>query len=298
MVSNSERMKDHLEVSELGACSCCDLNGEKSVLNSRAFREIREIFRRRWGIALSFSRAWEDGACGRKSGVCGLCDYVTKSEHLRASCQQSVHAGRRLVGDSTEGVGASYSCHAGLTKIIVPVKHGGKLAGYVETGPGGFLAVEPGSPQWKEICAFLGEHLDNLPHADSLLRSLPLETDDLLDQALQLARLAALSIEDWLVSSSRPAATVPAERSQADATTSMRERRESSTETEVAPDAGLGSELGRIRRTLEKCGGNRNQAALELGMSRATLFRRLRKYGITGNDRGTRSVAGTIPSEG
>ncbi|RLB78823.1 MAG: sigma-54-dependent Fis family transcriptional regulator, partial [Deltaproteobacteria bacterium] len=39
-------------------------------------------------------------------------------------------------------------------------------------------------------------------------------------------------------------------------------------------------EATRIQEALEKCGGNRIAAAKELGISRTTLWRKIKKYGL------------------
>src|SRR5262245_2292635 len=44
--------------------------------------------------------------------------------------------------------------------------------------------------------------------------------------------------------------------------------------------AGDAAEAGRIRRALEQAGGNRTRAAKALGMSRVTLWHKMRRHGI------------------
>ena len=48
-----------------------------------------------------------------------------------------------------------------------------------------------------------------------------------------------------------------------------------------APAAGEASEAQRIRRALERAGDNRTRAAKILGVSRVTLWRRMRELGIS-----------------
>lgn len=50
----------------------------------------------------------------------------------------------------------------------------------------------------------------------------------------------------------------------------------------LAPD--LSSDARRIVRALERAAGNRNRAAASLGMSRSTLWRKMKEYGLGRSD--------------
>ncbi len=58
------------------------------------------------------------------------------------------------------------------------------------------------------------------------------------------------------------------------------------------PGAVDNSEAAAIIAALERCGGNRQQAATALGMHRTTLFRKIKKYGIAVPERDGRHIAG------
>jgi DNA-binding NtrC family response regulator len=49
---------------------------------------------------------------------------------------------------------------------------------------------------------------------------------------------------------------------------------------ERQPETHLPAEAKRILRALERAGGSREQAALSLGMSRTTLWRKLKQFGL------------------
>jgi transcriptional regulator of acetoin/glycerol metabolism len=53
-------------------------------------------------------------------------------------------------------------------------------------------------------------------------------------------------------------------------------------DSDVRPPAETSSEKGRIERALERAAGSRERAAQTLGISRITLWRRMRALGIDG----------------
>ena len=59
---------------------------------------------------------------------------------------------------------------------------------------------------------------------------------------------------------------------------------EENLETEIGSTSGglpfLGKEAAEIKEALEQCGGNREKTAAKLGISKPTLWRKMKKYGI------------------
>ena len=60
-------------------------------------------------------------------------------------------------------------------------------------------------------------------------------------------------------------------------------RRGSGAPREAAPfgEKGSGLEVDRVRETLVRCRGNREDAAAQLGISRVTLWRRMKRLGVS-----------------
>lgn len=249
----------------------------------RVFREVREICQQRWRLALGYAHGTEGaGPCAKAGELeCAnpLCRALAADKPGQSRCRASDHAGRKMAAESKSGCGVSFVCHAGITRITVPVRLKDRLAGYVETGAGGLIGLLPGSVEWQaniKRLTSLGFQINFLDHA---LRALIPEEEAMLAHAIQLACLAALSMEEGLGLQPPPARPkpVPADKP----STLLEELAPAMVDTIPPANLQPNGEKDRILAALTKAHGNRERAAASLGMSRATFFRRLRKYELS-----------------